>query len=558
MTSHHPNPELALKALDQAQISLRMDSAGTILAANRNYLDLTGQTADIVGQNFTRLLHDHADHGAAALIMQDLRAGRARTEHLRHKHRDGEPVWFVTCFAPVADENGEIAEIRATLIDVTDRHQAARETERKFQALSNSQAIIEFTVDGEIRSANQNFLDAMGYTIDEIKGRRHMMFVTPEYARSPDYADMWSDLRSGGFRSGEFERVGKGGRPVHIVASYNPIKDSSGKVLGVIKIASDVTRMRLAVNELIAGLDSMSRGNLSVRISDEVSGDFASVRKAFNTSLSQIAEMITAARQQSQSMQGEANEISGAARDLAQRGESQAAALEQTAASVEQISGNIDMTSEAARDADSSARSARDTVLHGAEIVEKAIGAMTRIEEHTKNMADFTRVIENFAFQTNLLSINAAVEAARAGEVGRGFAVVAGEVRNLAQQSANASQNIAELIAKSEEEVKSGVRLVSDAGEALKKIQSVVGGMAENISGIAHATSQQSIGVREVSEALAQLDQVNQANLTMSDSYAAAAASLSGQLTELTEMMARFQTGADGAASGAAPTRAVA
>ena len=143
------------------------------------------------------------------------------------------------------------------------------------------------------------------------------------------------------------------------------------------------------------------------------------------------------------------------------------------------------------------------------------------------------------------------VEAARAGEVGRGFAVVANEVRNLAQQSAKASQNIADLIGKSETEVKAGVRLARDAGVSLNQIQTAVGGVVENITGIAHATSEQSTGVREVSSALAQLDSVNQANLSMSEQYAAAAAALSSQVEELGRMMDRFHTAVDVPAKGA-------
>lgn len=261
--------------------------------------------------------------------------------------------------------------------------------------------------------------------------------------------------------------------------------------------------------------------------------------------------MISEVRNRAGVMNDEAVQIARGAGDLARRGETQAASLEQTAAAVEEISGNITMTSQSAQQADAAAREALAVVLKGAAVVSDAIAAIERIDEHTKQMGEFTRVIEGFAFQTNLLSINAAVEAARAGEVGRGFAVVANEVRNLAQQSAKASQNIADLIGKSETEVKAGVRLARDAGVSLNQIQTAVGGVVENITGIAHATSEQSTGVREVSSALAQLDSVNQANLSMSEQYAAAAAALSSQVEELGRMMDRFHTAVDIPAKGA-------
>ena len=270
----------------------------------------------------------------------------------------------------------------------------------------------------------------------------------------------------------------------------------------------------------------------------------------FNETTTELEDMISEVRNRAGVMNDEAVQIARGAGDLARRGETQAASLEQTAAAVEEISGNITMTSQSAQQADAAAREALAVVLKGAAVVSDAIAAIERIDEHTKQMGEFTRVIEGFAFQTNLLSINAAVEAARAGEVGRGFAVVANEVRNLAQQSAKASQSIADLIGKSETEVKAGVRLARDAGVSLNQIQTAVGGVVENITGIAHATSEQSTGVREVSSALAQLDSVNQANLSMSEQYAAAAAALSSQVEELGRMMDRFHTAVDVPAKG--------
>ena len=262
----------------------------------------------------------------------------------------------------------------------------------------------------------------------------------------------------------------------------------------------------------------------------------------FNETNDDLEAMISEIRGRAGQMNDEAVQIARGAGDLARRGESQAASLEETAAAVEEISGNITMTSQSAQSADAAARDALNVVLKGAQVVSEAIAAIERIDEHTKQMGEFTRVIEGFAFQTNLLSINAAVEAARAGEVGRGFAVVAQEVRNLAQQSGKASQSIAELIGKSEAEVQSGAALVRQTGSALNNIQTAVRGVVDNISGIAHATAEQSTGVQEVSSALSHLDSVNQANLSMSESYATAASSLSAQVNELTQLLEKFET----------------
>lgn len=429
--------------------------------------------------------------------------------------------------------------------DITAPTAAASLARRKFDALGRSQAVIEFKPTGEIVTANDNFLDALGYRLDDIVGKHHSMFMHPQDASSPQYQQFWQSLNAGAGQTGEFCRKRRDGSSIWIVGSYVPVLDEAGRVASVVKMVTDVTDQKQLMQGLVAGLNSMRGGDLTYRVTAAEKPEFAAVAATFNETNDDLEAMISEIRGRAGQMNDEAVQIARGAGDLARRGESQAASLEETAAAVEEISGNITMTSQSAQSADAAARDALNVVLKGAQVVSEAIAAIERIDEHTKQMGEFTRVIEGFAFQTNLLSINAAVEAARAGEVGRGFAVVANEVRNLAQQSAKASQSIADLIGKSETEVKAGVRLARDAGVSLDQIQTAVSGVVENITGIAHATSEQSTGVREVSTALAQLDGVNQANLSMSEQYAAAAAALSTQVEELGRMMDRFRTQGD-------------
>lgn len=412
----------------------------------------------------------------------------------------------------------------------------------RVKALSRAQAMIEFTPDGTIVDVNENFLHLMGYRREDIIGRHHRIFAKPEFANSVEYADFWRQLGSGAAFTGEFERVTRAGKNVWINGSYVPLLDADGKVAGVLKMATDITAEKAAVAGIIHGLGELADGRLNFRMTADVPAEFRVVRDSLNRTIENFAGMVMEIRERAVMIHKEASQIAQGADDLARRGESQAASLEQTASAVEQISGNTSMTSTAAQEVNSAAKEAEKVVKHGNDVVSDAVAAIERIEQHTKSMGEFTRVIENFAFQTNLLSINAAVEAARAGEVGRGFAVVAQEVRNLAQQSGKASESIAELIGKSEAEVQSGAALVRQTGSALNNIQTAVRGVVDNISGIAHATAEQSTGVQEVSSALSHLDSVNQANLSMSESYATAASSLSAQVNELTQLLEKFET----------------
>lgn len=543
-TFTHTDASQTLAAIDASQCVVIYSAEGRILAANPRALALCGfAREELVGRPHSVLLDpDDAAAGGIADFWERLRSGETMVGEYRRVARNGSPFWISAMHTPVRGADGAVTQIVMCGIDITASRSEAQVARAKLNALDRAQALIEFTPRGEILHANDNFLSLLGYRLEECAGRHHRMFIPATEMNLEQSMEFWAQLALGNSRTGEFKRARHDGSPVWINGSYAPVTDDKGRVVSVIKLALDVTARRVAVDDLVEGLAALASGDLTYNLGQNAGGEFVQVRANFNTMMSALRELVTEVRSRTNAMNTEAEAIALAAGELARRGEGQAASMEQTTAAVDQISGNISMTSQSAREADAAARDALQVVLKGADVVAQAIAAIERIDEHTKRMGEFTRVIEGFAFQTNLLSINAAVEAARAGEVGRGFAVVANEVRNLAQQSAKASQNIADLIGKSETEVKAGVKLVRDAGTSLDQIQLAVGGVVQNITGIAHATTEQSHGVREVSEALSQLDRVNQANLSMSEQYAAAAGALSSQVEDLGQMMDAFRT----------------
>lgn len=536
-----------LAGISKVQSVLTLSPDGVVLEVNDNYLRLAGyERSELVGKTLAVLINPNDTRSKMPPdFWPNLRAGIPQSGDFKRSSRSGRIFWISALYIPVMDDQGKVTHISVVAVDITALVEASQRANSKVEALGHSQAVIEFTPTGEIIAANKNFLDAMGYRLEEIQGRHHSMFMPRDEVNTPEYKAFWEKLGRGENHSGEFRRINKAGDEVFIFGCYAAVRNGNGEIESVIKMVIDVTERKQFTNGLIRGLRAMHRGDLTVRLSETGNSEDASVSAVFNETNVELQRTISEVRVRAGRINDEAVEIARGAGDLSQRGETQAASLEETAAAVEEISGNITMTSDSARQADAAAHDALSVVLKGAAVVSEAIAAIERIDEHTKQMGEFTRVIEGFAFQTNLLSINAAVEAARAGEVGRGFAVVANEVRNLAQQSAKASHNIADLISKSETEVKAGVRLARDAGKSLEQIQAAVSGVVENITGIAHATSEQSTGVREVSAALAQLDNVNHANLSMSEQYAAAAAALSSQVEELGAVMERFITESD-------------
>jgi len=268
----------------------------------------------------------------------------------------------------------------------------------------------------------------------------------------------------------------------------------------------------------------------------DVLNSLANMRDALRSIVSQV-------RGAAESIQVASAEVATGNVDLSQRTEQTASNLQQTASSLEQLTGNVRQSADAAAQANQLAASASQVASRGGEVVAQVVSTMDEINTASKRIADIIGTIDGIAFQTNILALNAAVEAARAGEQGRGFAVVAGEVRSLAQRSAEAAREIKTLIGSSVERVETGARLVQDAGSTMGEIVASVQRVTDIIGEITAAATEQSQGIGQVNGAVNQLDQMTQQNAALVEQSAAAAESLKEQAQRLTTVVARFRLG---------------
>ncbi|HQT46702.1 MAG TPA: methyl-accepting chemotaxis protein, partial [Acidocella sp.] len=394
---------------------------------------------------------------------------------------------------------------------------------------------------GEILTANDNFLAAMGYRLEEIKGKHHRIFVDPTETQSQAYVDFWKKLKAGAFVADEFKRIARDGKAVYLLATYNPILDLNQRVIKVIKIATNMTDHKAALDELGIGLKQLAENHLDYRITKPFVAQYESLKVDFNASLVKVEETIKAISENADGVNTAAGEISQASDDLARRTEQQAASLEQTAAAMDQITTSVRKTAEGTNEVREIVAVAKTDAEHSSGVVKEAVSAMSAIETSSKQIGNIIGVIDEIAFQTNLLALNAGVEAARAGDAGRGFAVVATEVRALAQRSADAAKEIKTLITASGAQVTSGVMLVEETGKVLARTLNQVERISRLMAEITASAHEQATGLGEVNSAINQMDQVTQQNASMVQETAAASHSLAGEATELGRLVGQFR-----------------
>ncbi|MAM62331.1 PAS domain S-box protein [Maritimibacter sp. UBA3975] len=535
-------------AIDKTAGMIEFASDGTILSANGNFCALMGYDPnDIVGKHHRIFMPEgEADSVGYQAFWDDLRAGKARSDQFRRVIRSGADVWIQASYNPIIGDDGHVEGVIKVASDVTQVKTRSLDMRGQLEALARSQAVIEFDLTGKILTANRNFLDAMGYELDEIVGKQHALFVAAQERESAGYRAFWEALAEGQYQEAEFRRLRKDGSDIWIQATYNPIFDAFGKPYKVVKFATDITARKLAGLDLDAGIAALSRGDLTYRLTQPMPKEQEGLRQRFNEAMEQISSLITSILVGAQSTLGEVEGIDSASVELGQRTEQQAQSLERTAAAMTELSATVAGSADRAKEAADSVDQTRARSAKGRDVIRSTSEAMNGIADSSAQISKITAVIDDIAFQTNLLALNAGVEAARAGESGRGFAVVASEVRALAQRSSDAAREIAELITDSVKRVNDGVGLVRSSDSALSDIDEHVGRLGELVSEIATSAREQFDAMQQINQSVTQLDHVTQSNAAMFEESSAAVKALRKQAETLVSETSTFTVRDDG------------
>ncbi|HWA75494.1 MAG TPA: PAS domain-containing methyl-accepting chemotaxis protein [Polyangiaceae bacterium] len=579
--------QLAAIGRSQAVIEFEMD--GTIIAANQNFLDALGyRLEEIRGQHHSMFVEP--TQRATLEYKQfwaDLGKGNFRSAEYKRIGKNGREVWIQASYNAILDEHGKPFKVVKYATDVTPQKLKNAEFQGQIEAVGRVQAVIEFELDGTILTANENFLKTLGYKLEEIQGKHHSMFMDPAVRAGADYRQFWAELADGRFQAGRFKRIGKGGREVWIQASYNPILDLNGRPFKVVKFATDITAevareqvnvrfasmtennpigvvyadtdliiryMNTAVKTMLRPLES----HLPVKVDDMlgksidvfhknpqhqrralsdprnfpieakiqlgpewialfVSGTYDEQRNYLGptvtwTLITDKVAAETREKQMTESLRGTLDTVSKNAQSLASASEELSIVAQQMSANSEetavqagvvsgaseQVSKNVQTVAASAEEMNISVREIAKNASEAARVATSAVKVaedtnrtVTKLGASSVEIGKVIKVITSIAQQTNLLALNATIEAARAGEAGKGFAVVANEVKELAKQTAVATEDISQKIEAIQNDTKAAVSAISHIGQ-------IIGQINEFQTTIASAVEQQAATTNEI------------------------------------------------------------
>ncbi|KYG21951.1 histidine kinase [Bradyrhizobium sp. AT1] len=524
----------------QAVIEFAMD--GTIITANQNFLDTLGYAIEeIRGRNHSMFVT--ADqHGGAEYrdFWAALKRGEFQAGEFMRIAKGGHEIWIEASYNPVIGSDGNPVKVIKIATEITAKKLRGMADASKLAAIDRAQAMIEFKLDGTIVNANENFLNALGYSLAEIEGKHHSMFMPQADRDSVDYREFWAALRRGEYQAGEFKRIGKGGREVWILASYNPVMDDTGKPIGVVKFATDVTASKVRNADLAGQIEAIGKSQAVIEFN--MDGTIITANANF---LGALGYSLAEIKGHHHSMFVEPSERDGTAYrefwDALNRGQYQAAEYkrigkggkevyiqasynpildlngkpfkvvkyatdvtrqvlvrlgnERVRGMMESVAAGSEELNASVREISEAMTKSRETAMGAVEQVSTADAQAQRLTEAAHAMSGIVELINNITGQINLLALNATIESARAGEAGRGFAVVASEVKSLANQAKQATDKIGQ-------EIGSLNSISGDVVSALGSIKQAIYNVSEYVTSTAAAVEEQSTVTNEMSNSM--------------------------------------------------------
>jgi len=443
----------------------------------------------------------------------------------------------------------------------------------QLEAISRTQAVIEFNLDGTIRYANANFLAALGYSLDEITGKHHRMFVDPAYGQSNEYRDFWATLNRGEFATGDFQRFAKGNREIWINASYNPVLDANGKPVKVVKYATDITakvqakreserqiaeaqererqqteELKAKVDNILAVVNAAAAGDLTQEVSVGGTDAVGQMGEGLGRFFSDLRKSIGAIGQNAQQLASSSEELTALSQQMGSNAEETSAQANVVSAAAEQVSANVQTVATGAEEMSASIKEIAKNAAEAARVATSAVKVaedtnttVAKLGESSAEIGKVIKVITSIAQQTNLLALNATIEAARAGEAGKGFAVVANEVKELAKETAKATEDISQKIEAIQGDTRGAVDAIAQITAVINQLNDISGTIASAVEEQTATTNEIGRNVTEAAKGSGEIAQNITGVASAAESTSAGATDTQRAASELARMAAELQ-----------------